>query len=232
MSVMRACKTHRVKRCVVTSSGSAIVNVAKTDAPEDNLYDETFWSNLDRPEGGVSDYTKSKTLSEKAAWNFVGLHPHENPFELVTLNPVFIMGPSIASDSFMSVVNRGQFIKSFITGSRLKTFVTGSRPKLSKTSVAYVDVRDVALAHVKAIKVEKAANKRFILNAGELWYREVAAILQEELGSKGYNVTREEDPEGVVSRQCRYQNQLSKDVLGIEYRPLKDTFADMVESMI
>ena len=91
--VMKACTANNVKRIVVTSSISAIANPAKENMPKNGIFDESHWSDPDRPEG-MADYTLSKTLAEKAAWDYQA--SQSNPFEMVMINPVFIMGPSIA----------------------------------------------------------------------------------------------------------------------------------------
>ena len=68
-SLMKACKEHKVKRCVMTSDIAAIQNVAEDDKPEDNTFDETIWSNPDRSES-LDNYLKAKIKAEKTAWDF------------------------------------------------------------------------------------------------------------------------------------------------------------------
>ena len=68
-AVMKACQLAGVRRCVVTSSCASIFNVAATDRPANGIFTEAHWSNPDRPEG-LDAYSKSKTLAEKAAWDF------------------------------------------------------------------------------------------------------------------------------------------------------------------
>ena len=96
----------------------------------------------------------------------------------------------------------------------------------------FVDIRDVAIAHLKGITVAEAANKRFLLSEGDYWIREVAAILAPKFNPKGYKVPTEdadgEDPEpGVWCNSTR-----SKEVLGLEYKPMATTMCDMAESLI
>ena len=69
LAVMKACQQAHVRRCVITSSVAAVTLMAEADKPADNRYNETHWSNPDRP-GGLGGYLKSKTLAEKAAWDF------------------------------------------------------------------------------------------------------------------------------------------------------------------
>jgi len=68
-AVMEACKNAGVRRCVITSSIASIFNMAQTDKPENRTFNESHWSNPDRPEG-LDAYLKSKTLAEKTAWDF------------------------------------------------------------------------------------------------------------------------------------------------------------------
>lgn len=74
LAVMKACKAANVRRCVVTSSGLAISMMAEADLPADRVFNESHWSNPDRP-GGMSAYAKSKVLAERAAWDFVAALP-------------------------------------------------------------------------------------------------------------------------------------------------------------
>ena len=68
LSVLRACKKFGVKRVCITSSFAAIEKPAREDMPE--IFDEEIWSN---PENNttMSAYYKSKTLAERAAWDFI-----------------------------------------------------------------------------------------------------------------------------------------------------------------
>ena len=100
-----------VRRCVVTSSCASIFNVASTDKPANGIFTEAIWSNPDRPEG-MDGYSKSKTLAEKAAWDFQAALPANKRFEVVTINPGFIMGPPISKQSGTSI----SYITSLMTG--------------------------------------------------------------------------------------------------------------------
>ena len=67
--VMRACQAAGVRRCVITSSVDSIEFCSIGDRPSNNTYDESYWSNPDRPEG-IHTYSKGKVLAEKLAWDF------------------------------------------------------------------------------------------------------------------------------------------------------------------
>ena len=71
MAVVNACKAHGVKRCVITSSCAANKFGYSMDDPErpsDNVFDESHWTKVEAE--GIHPYIKSKTLAEKAAWDF------------------------------------------------------------------------------------------------------------------------------------------------------------------
>jgi dihydroflavonol-4-reductase len=91
-------------------------------------------------------------LAEKAAWDFLYSLPEEERFELVIINPVLILGPSLISGDFSS----GQIVEKL---------VTGKYPGMPKIMLPVVDVRECAQAHLNGIKFPEAKNKRFILSS-------------------------------------------------------------------
>ena len=109
---MKACKKAGVKRCVITSSLASVEAMAEADKPADRTFNESHWSNPDRPEG-MNAYYKSKVLAEKAAWDFLTTLPNDEKFELVTICPGFIMGPPLRKENFTS----GGWLKSLMEGS-------------------------------------------------------------------------------------------------------------------
>ena len=213
LAVMRACTANNVKRIVATSSISAIANPSKEDAPKNGIFDESCWSNPDRPEG-MADYTLSKTLAEKAAWDYQA--SQSNPFEIVMINPVLILGPSMAFGGGTSE-------------RLLECLLTNQQPIITPSGNGLVDVREVARAHLQAIKVPEARNKRFLMQAGELTKKGFAKLLEEKFGPKGFKIYPWDDQNGEVPKNS---NAASREILGIEYRPLEKTIEDMVDSLI
>mmetsp|Transcript_35298 Transcript_35298/g.77325 ORF Transcript_35298/g.77325 Transcript_35298/m.77325 type:complete len:320 (-) Transcript_35298:193-1152(-) len=209
-AAMKACTKHNVKMCVITSSCAAVLAPAKEDAP--SMYDETCWSNPDRPEG-LSDYMKSKTLAEKAAWDYQKANPG---FDLSTICPTFIMGPSPLGD--------GTSIQ------WLKNAMNGSKSKIPRGRSGFVDVRDVALAHLRAIEIPEAANKRFILYNEKGTMPEIYGWLS-KFNERGAKVPTTLD-EGEDTGGDPVDNTRSKEVLKIEYTPLEKMFTDHAEQLI
>ena len=126
---MKACQLAKVKRCVVTSSTLAISEPDDNDYPKDGVLTEKHWSN---PENQKRDpNNKSKTLAEKAAWNYQTSVPVKEQFEVVTINPGFVMGPPIKKVEFAS----GEFFRQIMEG---------ERRAFPPMEIEFVDVRDVA----------------------------------------------------------------------------------------
>ena len=142
LSALRACRKHKVKRVVVTSSVAAIEDTHPDKSPEDDTWNESHWSDPDRPEG-MSAYAKSKVLAEKAAWEYQASIPEDERFELSVINPSFVLGPTNVGGSFAS----GDFIGQLMMN---------KLPAIPKVSLTCVDVRNVAQAHAKALMTDEA----------------------------------------------------------------------------
>ena len=144
-----------VHRVVLTSSVVAVVNEAK-DFPQD----ESDWCNPDLPT--TTPYAKSKTLAERAAWDCVAKTPE---MQLTTINPGFVFGP-ILDDTFGSSV-------AFV-----KRVLRGKDPMLPDFALPLVDVRDVALMHLRALERPETAGKRYIAADEPVAMYEVGRILK------------------------------------------------------
>lgn len=118
---------------------------------------------------------------------------------------------------------------------RVAAIMTGkAKEEIPATGIfIWTDVRDLALAHVKAAEVPDAANKRFFVTAGYFSNEEIADIvrdnypaLEDELPTKGTK-GGEYPSEGLY----KYDNSRTKDVLGIQFRSLKESIVDTVRSL-
>ena len=109
LSIMRACSqnSHQVKRCVITASINSIIYPTERPA---GMFNESHWSDQFNPK--LSAYAKSKLLAEKAAWDFHSQLPEGKSFELVTILPGKICGPSIRKETAVSI----NFVRDFLTG--------------------------------------------------------------------------------------------------------------------
>ena len=109
------------------------------------------------------------------------------------------------------------------------------KEKLGPTGMyLWVDVRDLALAHVKAVEVEEAAGKRFFLTAGKFANVEVVEIIKDafpDLADKLPNGEALKEGEMPKEEMFSYDNSRSKEVLGVTYRSLKECVVDTVKSL-
>lgn len=231
LSMLRAAAASpRVRRVVLTSSMAAI-----TDEPEDRVLSEADWnekSSLTR-----NPYYYSKTLAERAAWEFMEQEkPH---FDLVVINPFLVIGP--AHTAAVSTSNQ-----IFID------LAKGQYPVIMDLTWGIVDVRDVARAHVLAIDPAVPAG-RYICSAGYLSMAEMVAIARQQgygnaklpkrtmtggMGTALMRLAAYTQPKGVRSylhthlgRVPRVDNRKIVDTMGMSFRSpedsLRDTLADL-----
>ena len=217
IGAMKAAQAAGVRRIVITSSCAAIQCVAAADKPADRTYDESYWSNVDRPEG-IGAYLKSKTLAEKAAWDFQAALPEDQRFEVATINPSFVMGPPLRTEPATS------------TG-WCKRLMEGTMETISAEHCCAVDVRDTARAHVLAVKNAVAANRRFILCHSSPSFQEYAGPIIEKYRPLGWPITEnlaEPNPEEYISL---FNNAASRE-LGVVYTDWSKTMVDMADAMV
>ena len=164
---------------VLTSSFAAI---GYGHTPQRDPFDETTWTNVDGP--AVTAYTKSKTLAERAAWDFIAREGGQ--LELTSVNPVGVLGPVLGADYATSV----RFVKMLLDG---------AIPGCPRISFGVVDVRDVAELHLRAMVDPAAAGQRFIASAGEVMsLLEVARSLKSSLGDSANRVPTRGLPDWIV----------------------------------
>lgn len=180
LRVLRAARDAGVARVVLTSSFAAI---GYGHPPTGRAFTEEDWTDLDSGIP-VSAYAKSKTLAERAAWDFVAREG--GALKLATVNPVGVLGPVLGRDYSSSV----RLIKA-VRDARL--------PRLPNVSFGIVDVRDVADLHLLAMTRPEAAGQRFLAIAGEVMSaREVALLIRGHLGDAGARITTKTMPDGVL----------------------------------
>lgn len=158
---------HGVKKVVITSSITAIANLRKgitSKITEASWNDITWEQALDN---GLSAYAGSKTFAEKAAWEFV--HQNVPTFTLTTVNPVYVFGPQAYDSSAKGSLNSTNMI--VISALRLK-----DGDAVPDTVGSYVDVRDVARAHIAAFEND-CANKRLLVDSDTFNFQQILNVL-------------------------------------------------------
>jgi nucleoside-diphosphate-sugar epimerase len=178
LRVLRAARDAGVKRVVLTSSFAAI---GYGHEQQETPFNETNWSDLN---GDVAAYNKSKTLAERAAWDF--LAKDGGSLELSVINPVGVFGPVLGPDYSASIL----FVQ---------RLMVGAMPGCPRLYFGLVDVRDVADAHLRAMTHPAAKGERFLAIAGDFMSMlEVAKVLKRHLGPAAKRVPTRELPNWVV----------------------------------
>ncbi|QDL92490.1 aldehyde reductase [Paroceanicella profunda] len=172
--LLRAARAAGVKRVVLTSAFGAI---GAGRASPGRPFTEEDWSDLN---GNIAPYQKSKTLAERAAWDFIAREG--GAMELATVNPTAVLGPALGPDTSHSLM----MLKGMIEGQ-------AGQPRIRS---CFVDVRDVADLHLRAMTAAAAAGERFLATAGDaLWLVDVARIVTERLGDQARRVSTREVPD-------------------------------------
>lgn len=179
LRVLRAARDAGVKRVVVTSSFAAIGYGHK---PRREPFTEVDWTDLSG--GDVSAYPKSKTLAERAAWEF--LAKEGGGLELAVVNPVGVLGPVLGPDYSSSIL-------------LVQRLMAGAMPGCPKLYLGLVDVRDVADLHLRAMTHPAAKGERFLAVAGDATAMvEMARVLRARMGAAAKRVPTREIPNWVV----------------------------------
>ncbi|TFK57581.1 NAD-P-binding protein [Heliocybe sulcata] len=167
-----------VKRVIVTSSGAALVEPTKEPG---YVYTEADWGDYSVREvqlkGAKADtvqkYRASKTLAERAAWDFVDAHKDKITWDLVTVLPTIMVGPQVygpvihQTESLQDVNYSNQLLYNSILHERSPSDIGGN----------WVDVRDVAEIHVDLLEKRSAAGERYIVSAGVHSWQELYDLL-------------------------------------------------------
>ncbi|GLZ27942.1 dihydroflavonol-4-reductase [Lentzea sp. NBRC 105346] len=230
LRVLRAAHRAGVRRVVLTSAFHA---VGFGHGRADRTFTEDDWSVLNGP--GVDAYGKSKTLAERAAWDFIAAEGRG--MELVTMLPVAVMGPVMGND---------------ISGSNhvVQRSLDGRMPGYPNMWMPIVDVRDVASAHILAMIEPGAAGQRFLVSSGpSIAMKDIGVLLRTHLGDAAKRVPTRTIPDFVVRLVARFNADLrpvaadlgfvkkvssdkARRVLGWQPRPSQEAVIAAGQSMI
>lgn len=215
LRALRAAQAAGVGRVVMTSS---VVAVEGTDLPRGrNEYTEEDWTETDR--ATTTAYAKSKTLAERAAWDFSKSRAPD--MALTTINPALVLGPPLDRHygTSIAVVER---------------ILRARDPMLPRFGFSVVDVRDVAAAHVRALQRDASIGQRIILADRFMWVRDMAEILKVAHPDRKIVTRRAPDfavrglavfDRAVASivpslgKSWSFSRTRAEDVLGIEFMP-------------
>lgn len=223
-----------VKRVVLTSSVAA---ASPRIGLRESASDETQWTDLDDPR--VTAYARSKTLAERTAWDLIGTAANGTttaPTTLATVNPSLVLGPVLGRDFSDSV-------------QLVQRLLSGKVPGLPRLGFSFVDVRDVADLHIRAMTAPEAAGQRFIAAGDFAWMEEVAALLRAHLGEAAAKVPTRRVPDLVLKLVALFDRSVAgvaprlgerrtfvsakaQRMLGWRPRPLEETVLECARSLI
>jgi len=230
LRVLRAARDAGVKRVVLTSSFAAIGYGHK---PRNAPFTETDWTDVDG--GEMTAYAKSKTLAERAAWNFMRIEG--GSLELATVNPVAVFGPVLGPDYSASIL-------------LVQRLMDGALPGCPKLCFGAVDVRDVVDLHLRAMTHPAAKGERFLAVAGDfMWMVDMAKALKSRVGAAARRVPTRQLPNFLVrlaslrdpaikliapelGKRKNATSEKAQRVLGWMPRPAEEALAATAESLM
>jgi nucleoside-diphosphate-sugar epimerase len=221
--ILRSIHAHApsVKQVVITSSFAAVVNPDHHPA----VYNEESWNPVTEEQALLPAYTyrASKTFAERAAWDFVAANKPN--FSLTVLNPPLVLGPMVHHLGSLDAINT--------SNERVRDFVLGRhRDKLPPSGVyIWVDVRDLAEAHVRSIEVPEAAGKRFLITAGYFSNKRIVDIVRESFPELGEQLPPADAADDLPKDVYGIDNSRSTQVLGLKYTSLEESVRDTVRSI-
>ena len=186
---MKAATKAGIKRVVITSSFASVLNPKEGGGHRDYTYTDKDWNPLgeaDALKPGTPAqvvYMVSKTMAEQAAWDYQKSNPE---LEVVTILPPRVYGPGNVSDpvstssaphqphNLQQAINNSDSINT--SSNVIYQLVTGNNSEPNTPVPQFIDVRDVGLAHVKALTVPKAANHRFLIYGGTFTWTQVMCL--------------------------------------------------------
>jgi nucleoside-diphosphate-sugar epimerase len=228
LRVLRASLDAGVERVVVTSSVAAVTG-GRT--PHDGPLTEADWSDPDNPK--LTPYARSKTIAERAAWAFAAERGATE--RLATVNPGAILGPVLSEDRSYSL----QAVERLLQGT----------PGIPRIGFSFVDVRDVADLHIRALNAPEAGGERFIAATEFLWMADLAAVLRERLGDRAAKVPTRNVPDllvramglfdpgirsiaGQLGKKTTLSSEKAEAALGWSPRPPEETIVECAESLL
>ncbi|KAF9042293.1 NAD(P)-binding protein [Panaeolus papilionaceus] len=233
----------KVKRIIITSSCAAIIEDSQDPV---QIWDESNWGDVwvEKTKAQGSDapymfkYRASKTLAERAAWRFYEQHKETIDWDIVTLQPPFILGGSHLDTS------KPEHLTSSLHGLYHNIFDAEKALKAGNGSFSYVHAKDISRVHVDALNEPAAGGQRIIVSAGtSTWAqaRDVIANSYPELVRDGILPSLEPETAkeakgasggidySTITMQVNFRNNKSKEIFGIEYRSFQSCIEDCVE---
>ncbi|KIM41313.1 hypothetical protein M413DRAFT_410925 [Hebeloma cylindrosporum] len=219
---------NRVKRIVVTSSVAAIQGHMIKGSTV--TFDESHWGDeaveIVKVEGAkapeMTKYRASKTLAERAAWDFHKQYQTKIQWDLVALNPPFVFGPSLQELKVPADLNLSMDVA-------YQNLCIDQPDDVLQSTHNYISVQDIAIAHVAALSNKAAGGQRIIISEGATTWQEtrnLAASLRPDLYASG--VLPRGNPNLPKDLQFIYNNEKGKKIFGFKYKTLEEILIELL----
>lgn len=160
LRAVKAAKAAGVTRVVMTSSTVAVMT---GELPAGKAaFNEEDWSDLSDP--AATPYAKSKTLAERAVWDWQASDAPD--MQITMINPSFVQGPPLDENFGTSIAVIERLLK-------------GQDPMVPDIAFVTVDVRDIAKMHILAMEKEASINNRYIGAERLLSFQDMALELKD-----------------------------------------------------
>ncbi|KAH7005055.1 hypothetical protein EDB82DRAFT_488746 [Fusarium venenatum] len=219
----------KVKRVVITSSFAAIIDEAKfTDGS--HVFSEKTWNPVtidDITRSDTTAYRASKTLAERAAWDFVA--EKKPSFDLVTVCPPLVLGPVSKHLATLESINTSnERIVKLLQGGWKEEI-----PPCTPVPL-WIDVRDAARAHVRGLEEPRAGGKRLFTTAGLFSHRQIVDIIAKKFPEFKDRLPGPEVKGGELPPKDRIfgiDNKETSELLKIDWITVEKSMTDLVQSL-
>uniref|UniRef100_A0A0C9RHH0 TSA: Wollemia nobilis Ref_Wollemi_Transcript_21970_1125 transcribed RNA sequence n=1 Tax=Wollemia nobilis TaxID=56998 RepID=A0A0C9RHH0_9CONI len=208
MNALEAARKANVKRVVLTSSISSLV--PNPNWPPNTLIDENCWTDIEYCERDKIWYPVSKTLAEKAAWEY----GHTHKMDVVAIHPSTCLGPLLQPR-----LNASSAV--------LLNLIQGSQDNQSNYWLGCVHVEDVAKAHILLYETPSAAGRHLCTN-GIIHFSDFAEVVAEICPEYPVHRFREETQPGLL--RCKDAAKKLID-LGLCFTPIEVAIQQSITSM-
>lgn len=219
-----------VERVVITSSLAALMDIAMSrDAAlvcNEESWNPVTWESCQT--GGMRAYCGSKKLAEKVAWEFYNGNKDAVKFKMSTVLPVYVFGPQCFDEDVTGSLNQScELINALIQGDPQK--------EAAETLAAqFIDVRDVAKAHLLAFQKDEAIEQRLIVSNGQFTFQDVIDQLNEDFPQLRSKIPVGKPGEGKKehSKFFSLDNTKSREILGFAFKSFKETIDDSASQIL
>jgi len=203
LRVLDAANNAGIRRAVLTSS---MVAMCYGRGGREAIFNEEDWTD---PSGrDVTPYVQSKTLAERAAWDFVA--KDTTNIALTAINPGLVFGPLLRAGHGTSV-------------GLIRRMMLGRYPGAARIGFCVVDVRDVADMHVSAFESETAIGQRFACTDRWMWFREIGAAVKSAFPDEGRKAPTWDLPSFAIRLAATFDRSLKQILIELDQKRVVDS---------